>query len=463
MSSSGRGYVAAPPASYGTVFVTTAGSDTNNGLSPGSAKATVNAAYAALPASGGIIQCGAGTFPLSTAGTNGLAIASKPVGIRGVGKTRTTLTYAGTGAAIRVGVGESVTPFLDWGFLEDLTVSTANVAGVRGIVIDGAHRGTLRHVEVFGTSNAAGSIGIEGFDAYQNYVTDGLVRGYAQAVVLRANSNDFSFTDTSMDSTGLVCNVIDSTGVRIRGGQISGLGSPCGVQVDAVAANVTGFELANVYFDSGAGGAAISIKLGPAATSVMLVLSPTIISAVNMGMIVDRCVAPTIDASNIVAGHALTLTANTSDGWVRYYLGGGTFSDGGTRNTVITPNGSKQFIKNVVANDASFGFKHSSAGGQSLWFETAGDANPSFTCTAAGIMAWGAGGSAGTDITLSRYAANAARVLVTNRPFRAFTGITANRPVAADAGAGAQMYDTTLSKPIWSDGTIWRDAAGTAV
>lgn len=40
---------------------------------------------------------------------------------------------------------------------------------------------------------------------------------------------------------------------------------------------------------------------------------------------------------------------------------------------------------------------------------------------------------------------------------------TAGRPSASTAGAGATVYDTTLSKPIWSDGTVWRDAAGTSV
>lgn len=43
------------------------------------------------------------------------------------------------------------------------------------------------------------------------------------------------------------------------------------------------------------------------------------------------------------------------------------------------------------------------------------------------------------------------------------TTTTAARPSAATAGAGASMYDTTLSRPIWSDGTAWRDAAGTVV
>lgn len=40
---------------------------------------------------------------------------------------------------------------------------------------------------------------------------------------------------------------------------------------------------------------------------------------------------------------------------------------------------------------------------------------------------------------------------------------TAARPGAAAAGAGAQIYDTSLSMPVWSDGTVWRNALGTAV
>jgi hypothetical protein len=40
---------------------------------------------------------------------------------------------------------------------------------------------------------------------------------------------------------------------------------------------------------------------------------------------------------------------------------------------------------------------------------------------------------------------------------------TAGRPAAATATAGATYYDTTLSKPGYSDGTNWRDAAGTII
>lgn len=40
---------------------------------------------------------------------------------------------------------------------------------------------------------------------------------------------------------------------------------------------------------------------------------------------------------------------------------------------------------------------------------------------------------------------------------------TATRPSASAMGVGASCFDTTLNKPIWSDGTNWRDAAGTIV
>lgn len=46
---------------------------------------------------------------------------------------------------------------------------------------------------------------------------------------------------------------------------------------------------------------------------------------------------------------------------------------------------------------------------------------------------------------------------------RISSGNTASRPTAATAGVGGMRFDTTLNKPIWSDGANWRDAAGTIV
>lgn len=50
-----------------------------------------------------------------------------------------------------------------------------------------------------------------------------------------------------------------------------------------------------------------------------------------------------------------------------------------------------------------------------------------------------------------------------SRPIRVKVYTTAARPTAASVGPGAMIYDSTLSKPAWSDGTNWRDAAGTVV
>lgn len=51
--------------------------------------------------------------------------------------------------------------------------------------------------------------------------------------------------------------------------------------------------------------------------------------------------------------------------------------------------------------------------------------------------------------------------IVKPQPFPAYA--TGGRPSAVSAGAGAFIYDTGLTKPLWSDGAVWRDAAGTAV
>lgn len=53
--------------------------------------------------------------------------------------------------------------------------------------------------------------------------------------------------------------------------------------------------------------------------------------------------------------------------------------------------------------------------------------------------------------------------LVSSGPMQVGAYATGSRPSASAAGAGAMAFDTTLGKPIWSDGTTWRDATGTAV
>lgn len=47
------------------------------------------------------------------------------------------------------------------------------------------------------------------------------------------------------------------------------------------------------------------------------------------------------------------------------------------------------------------------------------------------------------------------------RPWPVYT--TGGRPSAAAAGEGAYYYDSTLDKPAWSNGAVWKDAAGTTI
>lgn len=55
------------------------------------------------------------------------------------------------------------------------------------------------------------------------------------------------------------------------------------------------------------------------------------------------------------------------------------------------------------------------------------------------------------------------QVQILTYPVQVFSATTANRPTPAAAGVGAHMFDTTLGKPIWSNGANWKDATGTNV
>jgi Cu/Ag efflux protein CusF len=106
-----------------------------------------------------------------------------------------------------------------------------------------------------------------------------------------------------------------------------------------------------------------------------------------------------------------------------------------------------------------------------------GEATYRYSVLNDGKMTWG-GGAVATDTNLYRSGVNALTTdsSLTVTGTSTFTGAvtaagvlkpgrftTAARPTAASAGVGGLIYDTTLSKPIYSDGTIWRDAVGVAV
>lgn len=81
-----------------------------------------------------------------------------------------------------------------------------------------------------------------------------------------------------------------------------------------------------------------------------------------------------------------------------------------------------------------------------------------FQITNTGALWWGNTG----DTTLTRSAANVLS-LGADDCLKTGQAVTASRPSASTMGAGAQFYDITLGVPIWSNGTDWKDAAGTTV
>lgn len=50
-----------------------------------------------------------------------------------------------------------------------------------------------------------------------------------------------------------------------------------------------------------------------------------------------------------------------------------------------------------------------------------------------------------------------------NAPVRTMVSSTSARPEANSVPVGSQIYDKVLNQPLWSDGAIWRDAAGNSV
>lgn len=100
----------------------------------------------------------------------------------------------------------------------------------------------------------------------------------------------------------------------------------------------------------------------------------------------------------------------------------------------------------------------------SVWFRSymAYATSESFSMDHAGEMKWGPGGSNPVDTSFGRKAPGVVGVGA-GICLRTGAGSTASRPSASAVGAGAEFFDITLGKPIWSDGAIWKDATGATV
>lgn len=54
-------------------------------------------------------------------------------------------------------------------------------------------------------------------------------------------------------------------------------------------------------------------------------------------------------------------------------------------------------------------------------------------------------------------------IINANAPLNTQSVATAARPSAASLPAGTQIYDVTIGKPIWTNGSVWHDSTGATV
>lgn len=128
-------------------------------------------------------------------------------------------------------------------------------------------------------------------------------------------------------------------------------------------------------------------------------------------------------------------------------------------NSVTNPGSKITLIGNMVTGAVAYGL---SVGAYNTGLILIGN---TFYCITPGDIKWTAGaqGWAINNDFATIEGVFPQIVSSSNGSIRAGVMATANRPTAASAGAGAQIYDSTLGKPIWSNGTVWKDAAGTTV
>jgi hypothetical protein len=155
------------------------------------------------------------------------------------------------------------------------------------------------------------------------------------------------------------------------------------------------------------------------------------------------------------AAQFITPVCGTSGESVRARWASGattSLSPGGTfRHVTVTPStgvagtSASLFLDNL--NGQRWEFFNNATGQFGVWDETNGKQPLTFTPNAPADSLKVAANGLVTFATASR-----------STPYT-----TAGRPSASALGAGTCIYDVTLSKPIWSNGTTWKDSAGTTV
>lgn len=149
----------------------------------------------------------------------------------------------------------------------------------------------------------------------------------------------------------------------------------------------------------------------------------------------------------------------TVSGWSYVSVGPGShFPSNATGTTSL---GDDVGTRTQVASELAWRIGRASSSDTAFVSRTTSDTVDRFGFRIDGRMQWSSG-TAAIDVTLERTAVGTVGTGA-GHAIRTGRAVTGSRPSAATVGNGAMFYDTTLSKPIWSDGTNWKDATGTTV
>lgn len=133
------------------------------------------------------------------------------------------------------------------------------------------------------------------------------------------------------------------------------------------------------------------------------------------------------------------------------------------------PSNAPAVLKNPDANAAPFALRNAAdtatvasigADGTATFLRAFGGANDSSAIVASGNSGGIRFGPTAGQTYIARIGT---QIINTDSYFRLRAIPTGSRITASSAPAGCMYYDTTLGKPVWSDGAVWRDAAGTIV
>jgi len=340
---------------------------------------------------------------------------------------------------------------------ENFNISNVSImnAGLGGIVLDnGPKNGKITGVYINGVSrgpsdepDGSGGIGIR----FGGYPSDNRTTptDYASNIEI----NDFVLIDCAKGGI----QVTGSKDITVRNGLIINAGS----EFDYDGTTVIPDTSTTQNFGIGTGGIAAGTVSGFNATDVKVIDNRST-PRTNYPLYLDGTTAP--DYSGIVFSGTRRTAASDSASFERRMLGSTII-----QSMLILPSGLR-----AGANTASGTVRGSDVNGAAGSRRQIGQA---LTASSArwDVAASGdaeSGSNAGSNFVVAGYGDNGTKIAdyltirrsdgraTINGGLQIKSYTTATRPSAATAGTGTNIFDTTLGKPIWSDGTNWKDATG---